>query len=353
MQIIRINPSLAGLRVDKFLCKNFDISFALAQKILREKKVLVNERNTDSAYKIQESDQIQILCELPKRKIVALREPNISKEKQREFWQNVVFEDENLVAIDKPSGLATQGGSGIDISVADFAKLRGFELVHRLDKDTSGLLLLAKNAKIAEFLFEKFKKRQIHKTYLALVYGKVRKEEMTISIPLCKKLLGKNEKVVPDRNNGKEAITELKNIACQEKFSLVELSPLTGRTHQLRVHCKEIGHPIIGDVKYGGAKTLIFKTDEGSKILENRGFLAKKIHKHHPLFKQISEEKIEPQSEIKSEPQMLSNKQRGEIIARLRRRLCLHAQAIVIENYFGRKLRIKTKKPEFLLALPM
>ncbi|MBU6139933.1 MAG: RluA family pseudouridine synthase [Proteobacteria bacterium] len=275
-----------SLRLDKFLCKKFDISFGLAQKIIREKKVKVNGKRVDAAYKVEKEDQIEIFSDLKKRHDKQKQKPQISFEKMKKFLSFVIYEDENLVAIDKPSGFATQGGSGIEISVNDFAQEKGWQLVHRLDKDTSGILLLAKNNEATEVLTEGFKNKTIEKTYLALVCGVPKKSEGTIVIPLRKKLLGKNEKVLPDFEEGKEAITKFKVLKTFADHALLELKPLTGRTHQLRVHCKELGHPIVNDVKYGGKETL--KKELGSKM-------------------------------------------------------CLHARKIVIPKFFGKKVEIECK----------
>ena len=290
MSLFQVTKDLAGLRLDKYLCKKFDISFGLAQKVIREKKIKVNGARVDAAYKTHEADQIEVFTELNKRYATENKKPKVSAEKLKKFSSWIIFQDENLIAINKPSGLATQGGSGIEISVDDFLSGTELQLVHRLDKDTSGILLIAKNAKAAEFLTDGFKNKTIKKTYLALVRGIVKKPEGTINIPLRKKLLGKNEKVQPDFAEGKEAITDYKLLRSFFDHSLLELKPLTGRTHQLRVHCKEIGHAIINDVKYGGKEVL-----------------------------------------------------RKDIC----KRLCLHSYKIEIDDYFGKKLKIETEQPEF------
>ncbi len=290
MSLFQVAKDLAGLRLDKYLCKKFDISFGLAQKVIREKKIKVNGTRVDAAYKTHEADQIEVFTELNKRYATENKKPKVSAEKLKKFSSWIIFQDENLIAINKPSGLATQGGSAIEISVDDFLSGTELQLVHRLDKDTSGILLIAKNAKAAEFLTDGFKNKTIKKTYLAMVRGIVKKPEGTINIPLRKKLLGKNEKVQPDFSEGKEAITDYKLLRSFFDHSLFELKPLTGRTHQLRVHCKEIGHAIINDVKYGGKEVL-----------------------------------------------------RKDIC----KRLCLHAYKIEIDDYFGKKLKIETEQPEF------
>lgn len=290
MLTIITNKDHEALRLDKFLCQKFDISFGLAQKLIREKKVKVNRKKVDAFYKIAESDQIEIFADLENRVTKEKIKPQISAKKFADFLSYKIYEDENLIAIDKPSGLAVQGGSGIKISVDDFISEKKWQLVHRLDKDTSGILLIAKNSKTAEFLTEKFKNKTIRKTYLALVYGVLKKESGVINIPLIKKFVDKNEKVRPDFKEGKEAISEYKLIKNFTDYAYVELSPITGRTHQLRVHMKEIGHPILNDVKYGGLK--VVRKD-------------------------------------------------------LCKRLCLHAFKIKVEDYFGKDLFLETKLPEF------
>ncbi len=301
MSLIQVNPDFAGLRLDKFLCKKFDISFGLAQKVIREKKVKVNGARTDAAYKTEDGDQIEIYTDLQNRTKTEKKKPNISPDKLKKFASWILFEDENLIAINKPSGLATQGGSLIDISVDDFLTAKNMapnnpqgqklQLVHRLDKDTSGILLIAKNSKSAEFLTDAFRNKTIKKTYLALVNGEFKKTSGVINIPLRKQLTGKNEKVRPDFTDGKEAITEFKKLKDFGDHALLELNPLTGRTHQIRVHCKELGHPVINDIKYGG-----------------KDVVRKDICK----------------------------------------RLCLHAKKIEIADYFQKSLKIETPQPEFL-----
>lgn len=297
MPQVSVSRDLSSLRLDKFLCQKFDISFGLAQKLVREKKVRVNGQRVEKSYKTQISDEINVFSDVEIRNSFEKKKVKISDSKVAQIKEQIIFRDDNVIALNKPSGLATQGGSGILISVDDYLPYLRFQneenpqLVHRLDKDTSGILLIARNSNAANLLTESFKNKTIRKTYLALVLGSPKKEEGVINIPICKKFVGKNEKVYPDRVNGKEAITEFKILEKFEEHSLIELSPLTGRTHQLRVHCKELGHSIIGDVKYGGRD--VIKRD-------------------------------------------------------ISRRVCLHAKKIVIEDFFGKKLEIETDLPDFL-----
>jgi 23S rRNA pseudouridine955/2504/2580 synthase len=289
MHNLVVSADIDSFRLDKFLCKKFDISFSLAQKLIREKKVKVNGNRVNFSHKIKEGDQIEIFTDL-KSRYFKDNKKTISNNKIENFWKNIIFENENFIIINKPSGLATQGGSGVNISVDDFISLKNYQLVHRLDKDTSGILLIAKNSVIADYLNSAFKNKQVAKTYLALVYGELKKDSGIINIPIIKKNLGKNDRVLPDFVDGKEAITNYKVLNVFKNYSLLELKPITGRTHQLRVHCKEIGHPIINDIKYGG-----------KKVINNN----------------------------------LSN------------RLCLHAYEIEFTDIDGKKIKAKTELPEF------
>ncbi len=298
--LITINQDYEAMRLDKFLCKKFDLSFVAAQKLIREKKVKVNNKKADPSYKAVLGDQIETFFDLENRVVDKKNKPKISDKKIADFLATIIYRDENLIAINKPSGLAVQGGSGVEISVDDFLSCGALPpssaLVHRLDKDTSGILLIALNKKTAELLTQKFREKTIKKTYLAIVAGNLKKESGVINIPLLKKFIEKNEKVRPDFENGKEAITEYKLLKNFSNYALLELSPITGRTHQLRVHCKEIGHPIINDIKYGGMNV-------SSRI-------------NDILLRQVG------------------------------KKLCLHAYKIVIVDYFGKKLEIKADAPK-------
>ena len=253
MKRIKISPDDIGSRIEKFLVKNA-LSFSLVQKLIREKQILVNNQKVKIGYKIDRGDEILI----PNIEFVQKisKKPQISKQNIAKIAQNIIFQDENIIAINKPSFIATQGGSNIKFSVdhalpyLKFGNEQTPKLVHRLDKDTSGILLIAKNRQIADILLDKFKNKKINKTYLALIFGTPSKKSGEINLPLLKKYQGKNEKIYVDEN-GKEAITKYKILSSKGGISLVRLQPITGRTHQLRVHMKEIGHPILGDYKYG------------------------------------------------------------------------------------------------------
>lgn len=301
-KLILVTEELAAKRLDKFLNQQFEISFATIQKIIRKKQVKVNNQRTEPSYKLKAGDQIEIFTNLnPKNDQLnsksRLRIKKIPDAKIKEVISRIIYQDQNLIAIDKPSGLSTQGGSGVDYSIDDLLTHLKFDqnnqpkLVHRLDKDTSGILLIARNKEAAELMFKIFKEKQISKTYLALVKGNFNKKSGVINIPIKKQFVGKNQKVYPNHQDGKEAITNYQTIKDFSDYSLVKLQPITGRTHQLRVHCKELGHAIINDVKYGGKEVI-------------RKDLAKNM--------------------------------------------CLHAYKIEIDDYYGKKLTITSHLPDFI-----
>lgn len=256
MESLIIKQKDEGKRLDKVLCEKFDISFGIAQKIIRQKRVKINGQKVDYSYKLAEGDELQFFVNLDQRKNLNLKNNLLSKAKILQFKSYIIYENDDFVALNKPSGLAVQGGSGIKYSVADFAQSQNWFLVHRLDKDTSGILLIAKNKKASQDLIEKFKNKKIKKFYQAYILGFLKKDHGVIDIPLKKKFVKNIEKTYPDFDDGKEAITKFKLLKKFHDYSLVSLEPVTGRTHQLRVHMKEMGCPIINDVKYGGKKTL-------------------------------------------------------------------------------------------------
>jgi 23S rRNA pseudouridine955/2504/2580 synthase len=254
-----------GEKIYKFLSKRYAVSFGNLQKFFREKSIRANGIRINENYVLQRGDVININNFASKILLSSQEETRKSNSIRpstgiiNKIKKSIIFEDEKILVINKPYGLSTQGGSGIKISLDDVLpylsdNTTNLKLVHRLDKDTTGVLIIAKSSKIAKILTEKFKDRDgIKKTYLTVVDGKMKNHDGVINLPLIKKYENSVEKVYVDSIAGKEAITEYRVVAYNKNLniSLVEVNILTGRTHQIRVHMKEIGNPVVGDFKYG------------------------------------------------------------------------------------------------------
>ncbi len=328
MQKITVNIDNAGSRLDKFLAKN-GFGFALAQKLLRQKDVKVNGKKVGADHKLEQDDLVEIFGNLQVTSQTKSK-PKVSEEKIKLIKKSIIYQDENLIAIDKPAGIAVQAGNLGDFSIdaalpyLKFDKEETPRLVHRLDRDTSGILLLARNRQTATLLTEGFKNKTIKKTYLALVRGVPNKAEDIISMPLLEKSFGTVKKVFKD-SAGKEAITHYKVLKTFADYSLLELKPITGRMHQLRVHCKEIGHSILGDGKYSNSTKSAEIPANGS---ENRARGVKSSPSGESGWAGGSENR----ARVNNSP----------------KRLCLHSLKIEIADFYGKKLVIESAKPDFI-----
>jgi len=238
-------------RLDKwFKNKIINLPHSLLEKILRQNKVKVNKKKAKSSYRLQTGDLVEIY-DISKFKAVDKKEKikYLPKKKEIGDYDDYVIENnENFIVINKPTGIPVQSGTKSFKNIIDILKnTKYFEdskpfIVHRLDKETSGVLIIAKNRKYAQLFTSLFRIRKIHKTYLAIVYGKVDK-----SIKIMK------DDLIYYENNKKiiqKAVSNLKIIKSNEGFTYLELNPITGRKHQLRKQLLKIGCPIIGDDKY-------------------------------------------------------------------------------------------------------
>ena len=238
-------------RLDKwFKNKVINLPHSLLEKILRQNKIKVNKKKTKSSYRLQTGDLIEIY-DISKFKPVDKKEKikYLPKKKEIGAYDDYVIEDNaNFIVINKPNGIPVQSGTKSFKNIIDILKnTRYFEnskpfIVHRLDKETSGLLIIAKNRKYAQLFTSLFRIRKIHKTYLAIVYGKVEKSKKVMKDDLI--YYENNKKIV------QKAISNLKIIKSNDGYSYLELNPITGRKHQLRKQLLNIGCPIIGDDKY-------------------------------------------------------------------------------------------------------
>ena len=247
----KVDEDYNDSRLDKwFKDKVINLPHSLIEKIIRQNKIKVNKKKTKSSYRLKFDDVIEIYDISKFKATEKLKKIKyLPKKKEIGEYDDYVIEDnENFIIINKPTGIPVQSGTKSFKNIIDILKnTKYFEnskpfIVHRLDKETSGVLIIAKNRKFAQLFTSLFRIRKIHKTYLALVYGKVNNSIKTI-----------NDDLVYYENNKKmtqKAISNLRVIKSNEGYSYLELNPITGRKHQLRRQLLNIGSPIVGDDKY-------------------------------------------------------------------------------------------------------
>lgn len=265
MKEITILPDDDGLRLDRWFRRYYpQVTQAELQKMLRKKLVRLDGARAESSARIS-TGQVIRMPELDagegRGKSAGLRA--VPDGMVEEIRRAILYQDANVIVLNKPMGLAVQGGSKVSISIDDISPYlvkKGEDtprLVHRLDKDTSGVLMLAKSASAAAKLTEAFRHGGVRKLYLALVVGVPEVEQGEINAPLAKEG-GRNERMIHAPETGKRAVTHYRVIdRVGSQYAWLALEPITGRTHQLRVHCAMIGHPMVGDGKYGGQDAFV------------------------------------------------------------------------------------------------
>ena len=254
---IKINKENVGKRIDSFIpIVQKDISRSMVQKLIEQNDIKVNGKKTKHSYKLKLNDEIEII--IPEAKEIDLKAQDIPLE--------VIYEDNDIIVINKTKGMVVHPANGnpdgtLVNAVMNLCKdsLSGIGgeirpgIVHRLDKDTSGAIIVAKNDKAHIALSEQLKNHEIKKTYLALVRGIIKENEATINMPIARSK--KDRKKMDVDKDGKEAITHFKVLErYKNKYTLLQINLETGRTHQIRVHLSHIGYPIIGDEVYSNGK---------------------------------------------------------------------------------------------------
>lgn len=222
-------------------------------RALREGEIRVNKKRVKPEYRLQFEDQVRIP---PIRVAQAQEKMPPQAVLLKKIEDSIIYEDKSLIIINKPSGIASHGGSGINFGVIELLrhlrpKLKFLELAHRLDRETTGCLMLAKKPSILKELHLMLAESKIKKTYLAVVQGQWQGGQRRINAPLLKNQLRSGERIVTVHEEGKDAETIFVPLLKHQNATLVKANPLTGRTHQIRVHALHAGHPIIGDDKYG------------------------------------------------------------------------------------------------------
>lgn len=263
VQTKTVTADEAGMRLDRWFKSHFPaVRHGELEKYLRKGQVRVSGGRAKSNRRLELGDEIRI-PPLDEGKKAERPPRRYSAEDAAEIRKLILFEDDAIIALNKPFGLAVQGGARtkrhLDGMLAALEKDgERPRLVHRLDKDTGGLMLVAKTRKAAQVLSDAFKGRGVDKTYWALVAGVPRPREGTIDLPVAKRMMrigdGEEERVAPaEGEDAKKAISHYQTLDDAEVLAFLAMRPATGRTHQLRVHAAAIGCPIVGDGKYGGA----------------------------------------------------------------------------------------------------
>ncbi len=318
VQNLQVDDESAGQRLDNFLVRHLKgAPKSLIYRIIRSGEVRVNKGRASVDTRLEPGDSVRVPpLRLSSPKSISDQAP------AREF--PLLFEDDSLMAIDKPAGVAVHGGSGVSFGVIEQLRrarpsARLLELVHRLDRETSGVLLVAKKRSALKNLQDQFRERETGKTYLALVQGQWPSNRKVIDMPLEKFLIAKGESegerrvrvVAKDDPNGMRAITLVKVARLIGSCTLLEVTIKTGRTHQIRVHLASLGHPILGDDKYGDFE----HNRQWQKLGLKRMFLhAWRLQFRHP----VSGENMRLMSELPPElQQFIQTLQPGEPVAPL------------------------------------
>jgi 23S rRNA pseudouridine955/2504/2580 synthase len=288
--IVQVSDEEGGLRLDRWFKRHYpNFSHVQLQKMLRKGHVRLEGKRTKASTRLEAGQSVRV-PPMGEDEIEGKPQKNKKSSQASDaaiaaLHGSILHIDDDVIALDKPPGLAVQGGTGIKNSVdamlgtLKFDKAERPKLVHRLDKDTSGVLLLGRSSRAAAQLTAAFRAKSARKVYWAIVVGSAELSSGRIDLPLSKLPGQKGERMVPDTENGKRAVTFYRTIErVSRKVAWLSLEPQTGRTHQLRVHMEAMGTPILGDGKYGGVGSFI----QGPGLSRKMHLHARAIRIPHP-----------------------------------------------------------------------
>ncbi|QYJ95334.1 MULTISPECIES: 23S rRNA pseudouridine(955/2504/2580) synthase RluC [Shewanella] len=293
VELVTIDEDNLGQRIDNFLVTKLKgVPKSMIYRIVRKGEVRVNKKRIKPEYKLQDGDVVRI----PPVRVSASEDkpgPSAKLTKVSQLEGRILFEDKAIIVLNKPAGIAVHGGSGVDFGVIEAMRSlrpqqKFLELVHRLDKETSGVLLIAKKRSALKHLHDQLRYKKMQKDYMALVRGEWQNHDKVINAPLLKLTLKSGERIVRVNQEGKPSETRFKIMQRYQGATLVQASPVTGRTHQIRVHCQYAGHPIACDEKYSEQKF----DDAMRELGLNRLFLhAAQLKFTHPVTEEVMQVK--------------------------------------------------------------
>ncbi|AQA18807.1 23S rRNA pseudouridine(955/2504/2580) synthase [Halioglobus japonicus] len=306
VRFVTVGEDYSGQRLDNFLTRELKgVPRTRLYKALRKGEIRVNKGRVKADYRLAAGDKVRIP---PLRTPAPSEPPKVPRYWAAQLGERVVYEDGSLLVINKPSGLAVHGGSGLNYGMIECLRQlrpedRYLELVHRLDRDTSGLIMVARKASALRELHRQLREDRVDKRYLALVPGKWPRNLRKVEAPLEKNTLKSGERMVRVSREGKPSITEFSVVERFDRATLVQAKPVTGRTHQIRVHALHAGFPLLGDAKYGSEK--------GEQLCRELGLKRLFLHAHELRFKLPGVGRLELQAPLDEDLEMALEKLRN------------------------------------------
>ncbi|MCD6505849.1 RluA family pseudouridine synthase [Candidatus Poribacteria bacterium] len=287
VSLYTVGEAESGLRVDRFLSEKEGISREFAKKLIHNGHVSIDGHPTKPSHRVRSGERIRL--EIPPPEPLDLRPERMELD--------LIYQDDHLIVLNKPPGIAVHPGAGVRSGTLvnallgmfpDLPGIGGAErpgIVHRLDKDTSGVMVVAKSDLAHRDLIEQFRRREVRKRYLALICGVPHDISFVIDAPIGRSIHDR-KKFSVNSVSPKEAITEVRILEDYGRYALIEARPKTGRTHQIRVHLSHIGHPVVGDPMYGGGRKRSIKEapdEEIRKVMER--ITRQMLHAHTLSFR--------------------------------------------------------------------